>query len=83
MKSLISMLTVAALLSSGAAIAETAKVVTPTAKPAVATAPAKVKAPHVATARSEISKKCSADADVKNLHGKERKTFRHTCMKAA
>ena len=31
--------------------------------------------------RSAISKKCSADADAKKLHGKERKAFRASCMK--
>ncbi len=34
-------------------------------------------------ARSEKSKKCSADADAQHLHGKPRKEFRKTCMKAA
>jgi hypothetical protein len=33
--------------------------------------------------RSEKSKKCSAEADAKKLHGKARKEFRKTCLKAA
>jgi hypothetical protein len=33
--------------------------------------------------RSAISLKCSADADAKGLHGKERKAFRKHCMKSA
>jgi hypothetical protein len=33
--------------------------------------------------KTEISAKCSKDADDKKLHGKERKKFRESCMKAA
>jgi hypothetical protein len=33
--------------------------------------------------RSAKSKACSAEADAKKLHGKARKAFRKTCMKAA
>ncbi len=35
---------------------------------------------HVASVRSELSKKCSAEANAKNLHGKERRAFRHQCI---
>ena len=85
MKTLISMLTAAVLLSSGAAMAaDSTGSAVPVAKPAVtAAAPAKVKTPKIASIQSEKSKKCSADADAKSLHGKERKSFRHACMKAA
>ena len=48
--------------------------------PAPAAAPpAKTKAPVVHT---EISLKCSKEADAKGLHGKERKKFRSECKKA-
>ena len=91
MKTLISMLTAAVLLASGAAMAEVAKPIDkPVAKTAVTTpaktaviTPAKTKHAHVASVRSEKSLKCSADATAKSLHGKERKMFRHACMKAA
>lgn len=32
------------------------------------------------TGRTAISKACSAQADEKKLHGKERRTFRRKCM---
>ncbi len=35
---------------------------------------------HMASVRSELSKKCSAEADAKNLHGKDRRVFRHHCI---
>ena len=80
---MISVLTAAVLLSSGAAMAETTNSAAPSAKPAVVATHAKAKSQHVATVQSDKSKKCSANADAKNLHGKERKSFRHACMKAA
>ncbi|ENN84620.1 hypothetical protein RHSP_82996 [Rhizobium freirei PRF 81] len=53
---------------------------TTTAKPATTTA-AK---PAVAdTQKQAVSKKCSADADAKGLHGKDRKKFREQCKAAA
>jgi hypothetical protein len=62
----------ALLLTAGGAFAEEAKSTNATtAKPTT-----KVE-------RSEKSKKCSADADAKKLHGKARKEFRKACMKAA
>lgn len=30
---------------------------------------------------TEAGKKCSADADAKNLHGKERQKFRRACIR--
>jgi len=56
------------------------------AKPAAAApadkaaAPAKAAKPAKAE-RSAKSKECSAQADAKKLHGKERKKFRADCMK--
>jgi hypothetical protein len=70
------------MLASGAAFAQgAAPAPAPAAKaaPTMKTAPAAKAAPKE---RSAISKKCSADADAKKLHGKERKTFRANCMKA-
>lgn len=75
-------------LSSGAAVAQNATGTTPATKPAV-TAPPATTAPTTApkakigTPKTEISAKCSKDADEKKLHGKERKKFRESCMKAA
>lgn len=69
-------------LSTGAIAADQAA---GTAAPA-ATTVKKVKAPKVAkpaAPKSEASMACSKDADAKNLHGKERKKFRETCMKTA
>ncbi len=59
---------------AAAATADTAKAATATtaAKPAVAD-----------TQKQAISKKCSADADAKGLHGKERKKFRDQCKTTA
>jgi psiF repeat len=82
MKTIILALTAAVLTAGGAYAAETPAAttkpaMTATAKPATAKPMAVRVAGH-----SEISKKCSADADVKKLHGKARKAFRKTCMKA-
>ena len=41
------------------------------------------KTPEEMAAMSAKSKECSAKADAQNLHGKERKAFRHECKKAA
>jgi hypothetical protein len=49
---------------------------TTAAKPAVKAAGANLKKPQTPEAAA-----CSADADAKNLHGKERKKFRAACMK--
>ena len=50
------------------------------AKPATA-AKAPAKAGVKAADRTPISKACSAQADAKKLHGKDRQAFRATCMK--
>jgi psiF repeat len=56
------------------------------AQTAPATAPA-AKAPKgefkLKTPTTAISKQCSAEADAKGLHGKERQKFRNACKKAA
>jgi psiF repeat len=49
---------------------------TTAAKPAVKASGANLKKPQTPEAAA-----CSADADAKNLHGKERKKFRAACMK--
>jgi hypothetical protein len=59
---------IASLLLVGSAFAQS---------PAPAAAPT-TKAPVVHT---EISLKCSKEADAKGLHGKERKKFRSECKK--
>lgn len=59
-----------AMLSGGAAYAQSAAT---TEKPAAA---AKVKAPRTAK-----SLDCSKQADAKSLHGKERKKFRSQCKR--
>ena len=58
-------------LTMGAGIAEAKK------------APKAPKDPAAVAASSEKSKACSKQADEKKLHGKARKAFRKTCMKAA
>lgn len=81
MKTLFGALAAAALLSTAAVAEETGGTSKPVPKPAASTtAPAKTKS---ATVQSEKSKKCSADADAKHLHGKERKAFRKECLKSA
>ena len=58
-------------LTMGASIADAKK------------APKAPKDPAAVSAKSEKSKACSVQADEKKLHGKPRKAFRKTCMKAA
>ncbi len=41
--------------------------------------PAAKPAAMSASDKAALSKKCSADADAKGLHGKERKKFRSAC----
>lgn len=92
MKSLTIALT-AALFAFGAtaAVAQTAAPApAPAAKAPVTTpAPATMPAPPADTKkgakapRTEELKACSAEADAKNLHGKERKDFRKKCLKDA
>lgn len=84
MKTLLHIAAAAILLTSGAAFA--ADSTSAPAKPApqaAARSSEKVKVQKHASVRSEQSKKCSADADAKNLHGKERKAFRKACLKTA
>jgi hypothetical protein len=92
---LLSILAVAgALAFSGSAFAASAPVVTPATPAATTTAPAATTTKPAMTAtkpaattgkmdKTAISKKCSADADAKGLHGKDRKKFRDTCKTQA
>ena len=72
-----------AALAASTALAQTsAPAVMP--KPAEASpapaAPAVAKpAKMTAAEKAALSKKCSADADAKKLHGKERQKFRNAC----
>jgi psiF repeat len=52
---------------------------TPSVKPVTRTTKVK-KALKAGKARSEASLACSSEATAKNLHGKERKTFRKKCI---
>jgi cytoskeletal protein RodZ len=66
----------------------TATTTTTTTATAAATKPTaattKVTKPVTTDAQKQaISKKCSADADAKGLHGKDRKKFREQCKTAA
>jgi hypothetical protein len=75
------------LLFSGAAYAQTATTPAP-ATPAARTAPAKTAPAKMAPAKTKpehtaASVECSAQADAKGLHGKERKKFRSECKKGA
>lgn len=74
-------------LSSGLALAEPASTdANAVSKPAQtetksAETKAVSKSKHHASIRSDLSKECSAQADAKQLHGKDRKAFRKACMK--
>jgi hypothetical protein len=76
--------TFAALLLTGTAFAQTT-----TPAPAPASPPSAAKtapAPKMAKAKPEMSaesKECSAEADAKGLHGKERQKFRAKCKREA
>ena len=75
------MVAAAATLIATSASAQMATTTTTTkmaGKPAVTTTH---KGPVPMAQRSEISKTCSAQADAKNLHGKDRSKFRRACMK--
>jgi psiF repeat len=89
MKAIILGLTAAVLAAGGAYAADT-KAATDTTKPAMTSTakpmnskPMTAKGDTMKKPRSEISKTCSADADVQKLHGKARKTFRKACMMKA
>jgi invasion protein IalB len=71
--------TLAALLMTGAAFAQTPA---PAPKDATKTE-SKAPSAEEKKARSAASLECSKQADAKSLHGKERKTFRRQCMKEA
>lgn len=73
----------ASLLLTGSAFAQATAPATPapaTAAPAAKAVPGEKKAEKPRTA---ASLECSKEADAKGLHGKERKTFRTECRKAA
>jgi hypothetical protein len=74
--------TAAAVAIIGAAgFAQTPATTTPgtaATKPAATTPAAK----PTGAEKAAISKACSAQADAKNLHGKERKNFRAECMRS-
>lgn len=81
------------LLASGAAFAQTAPATPATpaaaapAKPAATTAAKPAPAATTEATKSDADKKakskeCYDQADKKDLHGKERKKFHRTCMKA-
>lgn len=83
MKTLMSLVAAAGILASSAAFAASdTPANAPAAKPA-ATASHATHKMKVAGVKSEKSKKCSTEATAKKLHGKARKAFRKTCMKAA
>lgn len=78
-------LTAAAILAlvSTSAMAQTTapSTTTTTATPMATTKPATGTMSKKAPVLSDVSKACSAQADAKGLHGKERKTFRSSCKK--
>ena len=83
MKAILLGLAAALMMSATGAIAADAKATTTTKVEKVQKAPKAAKVKKAPSVHSEMSKKCSADADTKKLHGKARKAFRKTCMKAA
>ena len=79
---------IVALISANA-MAQTATTTTTPATTTTTTAPATTTKTTAATtkpkvakpAQTEVSKACSAQADAKGLHGKERSKFRSQCKK--
>lgn len=70
------------LVATIAATAILALVATGTMAQTAATTPAaSATAKKTPADRSAVSKACSAQADAKKLHGKERKKFRNECKK--
>ena len=55
----------------------------PPAAPATATVAPKAKNPAQKTASTPEGIQCSAEADTKNLHGKDRTKFRNKCIRDA
>ena len=79
---------IVSLALAGAAVAQTtAPATTKTTKPMAAPAatmaskPAKTASTVGRKPMTEASKACSAQADAKSLHGKDREKFRRSCMK--
>jgi hypothetical protein len=72
--------TLASLLATGTAFAQTAAPATKTDTKTTTAAPMDKKAPKEHSAESL---ECSKQADAKGLHGKERKKFRSDCIKTA
>ena len=70
----------AAIIGAGAGCVRAPPTTTGTTVPkTAATAPS---AKLTRGQKAAISKACSAQADAKNLHGKERKNFRAECMRS-
>lgn len=72
----------AALLVTGTAFAQTTAPATASPPSAAKTAPA-AKTAKAKPEMSAESKECSAEADAKGLHGKERQKFRAKCKREA
>jgi hypothetical protein len=87
MKSVISATILCFVMGSGAAFAQApAAPATAAAPVAAAASPAATKAakPKLSSdEKKKISQACSAQASEKNLHGKDRRTFRAGCIKRA
>ncbi|MBN9221635.1 MAG: hypothetical protein J0I79_27140 [Mesorhizobium sp.] len=80
--SVLTSIAVAGFLATGVASAATTAATTTTTAPAATTAaPMKKKASAMTPEETAISKQCSALADAKKLHGKERHKFRADCKK--
>lgn len=77
-------LMIGALAFAGSAFAASTTPATTATKPAATmTTKPMVKKPATTMAMDASSKKCSAEADAKGLHGKERVKFRAACKAAA
>lgn len=76
---LVASVVLASILSTGA-FAATSTTTTPAA-PAAATTTVKKATAVKSPEKTAISKQCSALADAKGLHGKEREKFRAECKK--
>ncbi len=86
MKSVISATILCFAIGTGAAFAQAAEAPTAPATPPAATeappAPAKTAKPKLnPDEKKKISQECSTQANDKSLHGKDRRTFRATCIK--
>ncbi len=73
---------IATLFLAGTAFAQTPAPAT-SAAPAAKTAAPKATEAKAKPERTAESKECSAQADAKGLHGKERKKFRSECKRDA